>query len=438
MTTKSFAKSIRVESPCSEDWDKMQGNEKIRFCSHCSFSVNNISAMSMKEAMRLVRRSDGRICIRYHKHPETSAPVFADKLYQMSRRAGIAAGVLGASLAVSTLTYAQGNIRLSKNTDANTETSQNRKSEETKKESPAASISGTVRDSQGAVIPGATISISGTNIQRRVSANDTGEYLLKQVPTEELTITIEAAGFAQKDETVVPAEGRITVVDSTLDMSETFAVGGMMVSIAYENPLHQAVADGELETVTMLLANGADVDGTDKNYEGITALFVAVENGNLEIAQKLLDFGANVNVRDEMKRTPLLALDYNTSPELVRLLIQHGADLFAVDNSGNNVLHVAAENESKEVIEMLLNEGIDLNMQNDEGQTPLMIAVYFENFGTVETLLTAGAKVNIRDKEDATALSIARGEIGEDTEEADQDSDIFRITEILIQYGARE
>ncbi len=428
MTTKNLARSIKVSSPCSEDWDKMQGNEKVRFCSHCAHSVNNISEMSQKEAMRLVRKSDGRICIRYIQHPKTNAPVFADKLYQISRRAGLAAGVLGASLAVSSVAYAQGNITFSKNSEVKTETDQNRKSAATKKESPAASISGTITDSAGAIIPGAVVSISGTNFSRTVSANDNGDFLFTQVKAEELTMTIQSNGFEYKELTVTAREGRETVANSTLEVAETFVSGGMMVSIAYENPLHQAVADGELEEVTTLIANGVDVNGTDKNYQGITALFVAVERGNIEIVEMLLNAGAKINVRAEDKRTPLLALDYSSTPELVRLLVRHGADLSAVDDSGNNVLHIAAENDNLEIIEILINEGVKIDAQNDEGQTPLMIAAYYENLGTVQAFLNAGAKVNVRDKENETALTIAQAEEGEEA---------AKIVELLIQYGAQ-
>lgn len=429
MTTKNLASSIAVSSPCSEDWDKMQGNEKVRFCSHCALSVNNISAMSQKEAIRLVRKSDGRICIRYIKHPKTKAPVFTDKLYQISRRAGLAAGVLGASLAVSSVAYAQGGITFTKNSEVKTETDQSRKTANTKQESPAASVSGTITDPNGAIIPGAIISISSTNFSRTLSTNQNGDFLFTNVPAEELTMKIESSGFEDKEITVNAYNGRETVANSTLEIGEIFAVGGMMVSISYYQPLHQAVADGELEAVTTLLVNGEDVNSTDKNYQGITALFVAVENGNVEIVETLLNFGAKIDVRDNSNRTPLMALDYNTSPDLIRLLLKHGADISAVDDSGNTVLHAAAENDNSEIIEILINEGADINAQNEEGQTPLMVAAYYEVFETVKALLNSGAKVNIRDNENETALTIAKGEEGEEAE---------KIVELLMQYGARE
>jgi hypothetical protein len=108
MSKKNYIDSVRVEDPCTQDWDGMVGNDQVRFCSHCSKDVNNLSSMTRKEALRLVRRSDGRLCIRYMKNPQTSGPMFSDQLIQISRRAPrVAAGVMTASLSLSTFAYAR-------------------------------------------------------------------------------------------------------------------------------------------------------------------------------------------------------------------------------------------------------------------------------------------------------------------------------------------
>src|SRR6185503_3165029 len=109
MKKKRHIQTARVENPCIQEWSEMIGNDQVRFCTHCAKSVNNLSAMTRKDAMRLVRQSNGQLCIRYIKHPEKNAPVFADQLIQISRRVPrVAAGVMSASLSLSTLAYAQG------------------------------------------------------------------------------------------------------------------------------------------------------------------------------------------------------------------------------------------------------------------------------------------------------------------------------------------
>src|SRR4051794_32521975 len=112
MSKKSVLDAMRVSRPCSEDWDQMTGNDRVRFCSHCAKDVNNISEMTPKQAVRLARASGGNICIRYKYDPVTKAPIFADRLHQISRRApALASGAMAASLAFSTAAYAQGDMR---------------------------------------------------------------------------------------------------------------------------------------------------------------------------------------------------------------------------------------------------------------------------------------------------------------------------------------
>jgi hypothetical protein len=64
MSKKSIIDSVRVGEPCSEQWEKMRGNDRVRFCSHCTRDVTNLSAINRKEASRLVLASGGNICIR--------------------------------------------------------------------------------------------------------------------------------------------------------------------------------------------------------------------------------------------------------------------------------------------------------------------------------------------------------------------------------------
>ncbi len=63
-------------------------------------------------------------------------------------------------------------------------------------------ISGTVTDQNGAVIPGATVTVENSSntagYKRTVTANDSGKYFLTNVPSGSYNITIEASGFAKQ------------------------------------------------------------------------------------------------------------------------------------------------------------------------------------------------------------------------------------------------
>jgi hypothetical protein len=58
---------IRVASPCTAEWDDMQGDLKVRFCGQCSKNVYNLSGMTREEAEALVEEKEGKICVRFYR-----------------------------------------------------------------------------------------------------------------------------------------------------------------------------------------------------------------------------------------------------------------------------------------------------------------------------------------------------------------------------------
>lgn len=430
MAKKNLTDSLQVKSPCSQNWNLMKDGDKIRFCEHCSLSVNNISAMTRKEALRLARQSNGAICVRYINNPRTNAPVFADKLYQIARRTGIAAGVLSASLAVSTSVYAQSQdndsgesrvpvLRINelsyfdpveKNDDA--------------PQANSAAISGTVKDPQGAVVPGVIVTlINDETIETRTtSSNDVGDYEFKDVGMGKYTVKFETSSFVlnQVVNIMVDSENAIKInADITIN-DETVTVGGIGF-VDYERPLHRAVSEQDIDEVKLLIAKGVNVNAKDKHYDGITALFVAVEDGNVEMVETLLNFGAKVNAQDDEKRTPLMNLDDDAKPELVQLLLNFGAKVNAADKEGNSVLIAVSTRTDAKILQILLNHGAKVNAQNKDGQTALMNAAEADNLENVRVLLAAGADAALKNSDDETALNLTSDD---------------EIKELLRSYGA--
>lgn len=438
MSKNSLIDSIEVKTPCSEDWDKMQGSDKVRFCGHCAFEVNNISAMTRKQAMRLVRASDGRICVRYVKNPVTNKPVFAGKLYQITRRAGLAAGVLGASLTLSTLTYAQGSPTLIKqNREDAVSVEKQTQAEKTK--SLSSSLSGIVTDQNGAAIPyaGLTLTNEQTSELAIVQTDESGAYEFADVAAGKYTLNANGGeDFAEKDISEIEiAEGYEVKQNVSLKFSDrkieaaadtnvekyTTMTMGIMVSVEYKTPLVQAVSMDNLEEVENLIAKGENVNGKDENYSNITPLFLAVENGNAEIVETLLNFGAKVNARNDSKQTPLMYLDEDASAELVRTLIKHGAKINVTDAEESTPLILAALSAKPEVLQILIDHGADVNAQNKQGQTALMNAAEADNLESVRALLLAGAKVNLKNKDGETAWDLTANE---------------EIEKLLVSHGA--
>src|SRR5688500_17753797 len=187
---KSFIDSIKVENPCTEKWEEMTGNERVRFCSHCAKDVNNISQMTRKEAARLVRKSGGRLCVRYRTDPGTNSPVFSERVTSFARQTA-AAGVLGASL-VGAPAFAQ----------QETPAQPLVQTERTVQTGPASSrVSGYVTDPDGAAIPYALVMITNqeTFLSHVQNATAEGFYEFKDLEAGKYKLRFEAGGFAFKE-----------------------------------------------------------------------------------------------------------------------------------------------------------------------------------------------------------------------------------------------
>jgi hypothetical protein len=61
---------IQIANPCPACWEKMRGDEQVRFCTECNLHVYNLSAMTREETEPLlVERGEarGRLCVRLYK-----------------------------------------------------------------------------------------------------------------------------------------------------------------------------------------------------------------------------------------------------------------------------------------------------------------------------------------------------------------------------------
>jgi hypothetical protein len=61
---------VKVAAPCPADWEKMVGDERVRYCDRCSLHVYNLSGMTRREAEGLVTSAEGRLCVRFYRRPD--------------------------------------------------------------------------------------------------------------------------------------------------------------------------------------------------------------------------------------------------------------------------------------------------------------------------------------------------------------------------------
>jgi len=113
----------------------------------------------------------------------------------------------------------------------------------------------------------------------------------------------------------------------------------------------------------------------DKDNSGFTSLLFASMYGTEEIAQILIEHGADVNAKDhDNGMTPLNIATIYGKDKVALVLIKHGADVNPKTNNGLTPLHYAAAHGKDKVARTLIEHGADVNAKANNGKTPLDLA----------------------------------------------------------------
>jgi len=421
MPTKLFLKNLTIPSPCSVDWNTMKGNDQVRFCEHCDLSVHNLSAMTRRQAQRLIARSNGRLCVQFV--PDANGkPLLAQagmKLHRIGRRASrIAAGAFTATLSVtSAVANSSQNSQGWQANYANAPTI----SQPTSRFGVSILV-GTLTDQHGAVIPGATVGLSSDQFHLALyaSSDSSGQFRIDNLEPGVYSVRIEAQGFAPEDvgtvyvqargETRIDRTLKVAIIEANVDVASGentryVSFGGAVAMVAPAHPFVRAAQNDNLEALTALISE-TDVNMRDQQ-SGTTALEHAVRNANREMVQLLLSAGANPNARDASGQTVLMDLDEDATADLVWDLINSGAKVNLQDESGNTALMEAASTKNLDLIKTLIDAGAKLETKNKQGRTALMFAALAGHVNTVRALILAGADINAVDKENCDALAHA-------------------------------
>jgi ankyrin repeat protein len=120
--------------------------------------------------------------------------------------------------------------------------------------------------------------------------------------------------------------------------------------------LHHAAFGGQMDAVKGILALGAsgqklDLDALD--VAGFAPLHYAVDRGHLDVVKVLLEEGANVNTKDENRRTPLHLAALKGHGDMVRLLLGFGAVKNVKSVSGVDALGYAQASGNADAIAAL-------------------------------------------------------------------------------------
>jgi ankyrin repeat protein len=190
------------------------------------------------------------------------------------------------------------------------------------------------------------------------------------------------------------------------------AVLGLQAALAQapSNPnlnaqLLVAARQGDLPAVKAALARGAEP--SSRNGLGKTALVMALEKGQDELALTMLEAGTDVNLATVERVTPLMTASYVGSAALVQRLLAKGARWDPVDRMGKPAALYAAGQGQREVLRVLLDAGAPVNAAYENQLTALMWAAGQGHLDATRLLLARGADRSVRDDRGLTARDIA-------------------------------
>lgn len=425
---------LTISDPCKADWDSMAGNEQVRFCEHCSLPVNNLSTMTRQQAMRLVARSQGRVCVRFVQKPDGSVLTRApQKLYRIGHRASrLAAGVMTAALSLQTAAA---------QTRSNSPYQEQLAvpSQPNSQPGPGATVAGVITDPNGAVVAGAKVTLASKEggVAFTFPTGDDGGYRFASLDPGSYTLNVEGGGFAPvelevallRDSTKsvsvqmqLPVFVNVVQIEAQAEL-QTSVMGGISFSTPQE-PLVKAAYQNDLDALRELISTSPNINVRDKATQ-MTALDQAVENSNGEMVHTLLLAGAWVNAKSESGTTALMHLREKAGAEMVQELISRGALVNERDAEGDTALMSAASLSNNVAVKELLIAGARTDPKGGEGKTALMHAAANQDPAIVRLLIDARAAVNEQDEDGKTALMMA-------AEEGDPEN-----VEILIQAGAQ-
>ncbi|EPB84601.1 hypothetical protein HMPREF1544_08618 [Mucor circinelloides 1006PhL] len=133
-----------------------------------------------------------------------------------------------------------------------------------------------------------------------------------------------------------------------------------------QDNLWVAAGDGQIDRVRELLESGVAVDGHDQF--GYTAMHAAVSYNQIEMVKLLIEKGANVNIEDFEKDTPLYVAE---NVEMAQLLLDNGADPKHINEDGITPALTALEEGWEEVAQFLANITKEVLATQEEETDPL-------------------------------------------------------------------
>jgi ankyrin repeat protein len=187
-----------------------------------------------------------------------------------------------------------------------------------------------------------------------------------------------------------------------------------------------SIEKNNFDICKLLIEKGADLNL--KNNKGYTSLMLAVVENNFNICKLLIEKDVDLNLKNNDGYTSLMISIKNNSffayynniknkkiyflnnLYIIKLLIKKGADLNIENNKKLTPLFFCIKFNNLGMFKFLIKNNVDINFQNSYGLTPLMFCIINNydnddyNIDYIKILIENNANIFIKDKKEKTAF----------------------------------
>ncbi len=172
-------------------------------------------------------------------------------------------------------------------------------------------------------------------------------------------------------------------------------------------PIHRAAQKHSLQLVQRLVTAGADINATDTRTGG-NALHWAAVGGNLEVINYLIAQGMNPNQDSIDQWKPVDKAVAGGHLDALKLLLEKGATFPVLNNPDDYFFIVAINSGNTELVSYLIDKGYDPNFRTRPGDLAITQPVYRNDSAMLKLLIQKGAKINgVFDRNNFAPLHVA-------------------------------
>jgi hypothetical protein len=166
-------------------------------------------------------------------------------------------------------------------------------------------LSGTVQDPNGAVVPGATVTVKNdaTNLTRTAVTNDEGRWTINSLPVGSYALSIEKEGFKKAASKEAPVEASVT---RTVDITLEIGVSDVFVDVTSDLPLVQGDSATTARQIT-----GEEVTKIPTSTRSFTALLSSEAGVSSELSPVGVNGNGNISPSVNGTRTTSTSLFFN-------------------------------------------------------------------------------------------------------------------------------